>query len=316
MKPYSADLRKRVAAACAAGNNSIGQVAARFSVSLSFVNKLLKRQRTSGAVAALPHRGGPAPLINAAARRPVGGLRGPAARRHTGRVARPTGGQRRPGRGAHHRLAGFAGAGVAAQKKSVHAAERDTPRVNGLRRAFPEARPGQDVTRFKFADETSVNLTYTRRYGRAVGGQRVNQAVPLRNGPNVTIIVALTPQGPEAAMELDGAVNAASFAVYLDQVLGPTLVHGDVVVPDNLRVHKAAGLAELVEKRGARLLFLPPYSPAFTPVERAFSQLKTSLRTAQACTWEALTAAVRDALDWISVGDAIHWFDHCGYHVR
>jgi len=101
----------------------------------------------------------------------------------------------------------------------------------------------------------------------------VNQAVPPRNGPNVTIIAALTPQGLEAVMELDGAANAASFAVYLEQVLGPTLVPGDVVVPDNLRVHKAAGLAELVEKRGARLLFLPPYSPDFTPVELAFSQL-------------------------------------------
>ena len=176
--------------------------------------------------------------------------------------------------------------------------------------------PGYDAARFKFVDETGVNLTYTRRYGRAVGGQRVNQAVPLRNGPNVTVIAALTAQGIEAVMELDGAVNAARFAVYLDQVLGPTLVPGDVVVLDNLRVHKAAGLAELVEKRGARFLFLPPYSPDFTPVELAFSKLKTSLRTAQARTREALTTALQVALDWISEEDAINWFHHCGYHVH
>ncbi len=129
-------------------------------------------------------------------------------------------------------------------------------------------------------DETSVNLTYTRRYGRAPGGQRVDAAVPLHNGPNVTVVAALTPQGLAAVMELDGAVNTASFAVYLDQVLGPALQAGDVVVLDNLRVHKAPGLAELVEARGARLLFLPPYSPDFTPLELAFSKLKTHLRYA------------------------------------
>ena len=185
-----------------------------------------------------------------------------------------------------------------------------------LRRAFLEALPGQDVARFKFVDETSVNLTYTRRYGRAPGGRREDQPVPLRSGPNATVIAALTTQGVEAVMELDGAVNAAALAVYLDQVLGPTLVPGDVVVLDNLRVHKAPGLAELVGKRGTRLLFLPPYSPDFTPVELAFSKLKTFLRTAQARTREALTAAVRAALNWIDENDAQNWFHHCGYHVH
>jgi hypothetical protein len=115
---------------------------------------------------------------------------------------------------------------LAAQKKSLHAAERDTQRVKALRGAFVEAVQVEDFTRFKFVDETSVNLTYTRRYGRAPGGQRVDQAVPLHNGPNVTLIAALTTQGLEAVMELDGAVNAAWFAVYLEQVLVPTLVPG------------------------------------------------------------------------------------------
>ena len=184
------------------------------------------------------------------------------------------------------------------------------------RRAFREALPGQDVARFKFVDETSVNRTYTRRYGRAPGGQRVDQPLPLPNGPNGTVIAALTTRGVEAVMELDGAVNAAAFALYLDQVLGPTRVRGDMVVSDNLRVHKAPGLAELVEKRGARLLFLPPYSPDFTPVEWAFSKLKTFLRTAQTRIRAALTAAVRAALDWIGEEDAQNRFHHCGYHVN
>ncbi|QKG53327.1 transposase [Hymenobacter sp. BRD67] len=89
-----------------------------------------------------------------------------------------------------------------------------------------------------------------------------------------------------------------------------------MVVLDNWPVHKADGLAELVEARGARLLYLPPYSPDFTPIELAFSKLKTHLRTAAARTCEALKAALDAALAWITADDAQNWFDHCGYHVH
>jgi len=205
---------------------------------------------------------------------------------------------------------------LAAKKKSVHAAERDTERVVALRAAFVEAMQHEDFTRFKFVDETSTNLTYCRRYARAAGGQRAGQATPLHGGPNVTLVAALTPQGLQAAMSVSGAVNGEVFAAYLGQVLGPTLVAGDVVVLDNLPAHKVAGLAELVEARGARLLYLPPYSPDFNPIELAFGKLKTWLRTAQARTREALEAVIQAATDWITEHDAKNWFDHCGYHVH
>ena len=188
--------------------------------------------------------------------------------------------------------------------------------MRALRREFIEAIQHEDVTRFKFVDETSVNLTYTRRYGRAPGGQRVEAAVPLHNGPNVTVVAVLSAQGVEAVMEVEGAINTASFIVYLEQVLGAALQPGDVVVLDNLKVHKAAGLAELVEARGARLLYLPPYSPDFTPIELAFSKLKTYLRSAAARTREALKTALDAALAWLTADDAQNWFDHCGYHVH
>ena len=147
--------------------------------------------------------------------------------------------------------------------------------MRGLRAAFVEAVQTEDFTRFKFVDETSTNLTYGRRIARAESGQRAHQATPLHSGPNVTRVAALTPNGLQAAMTVSGAINGDVFAAYLDQVLGPTLVPGDVVVLDNLPAHKVTGLAELVEARGARLLYLPPYSPDFHPIELAFSKLRT-----------------------------------------
>ena len=132
----------------------------------------------------------------------------------------------------------------------------------------------------------------------------------------MTLVAALTPSGLQAAMTGSGAVNGDVFAAYLDQVLGPTLVPSDVVVPDNLPAHKVLGLAELVAPRGARLLYLLPYSPDFNPIELAFSKLKTGLRTAQARTREALEAVILDAANWITERDAKNWFDHCGYHVH
>ena len=205
---------------------------------------------------------------------------------------------------------------MAAKKKSVHAAERDTDRVRALRAAYLEALQTEDFTRFKFVDETSTNLTYCRRYARAEGGQRAHQATPLHGGPNVTLVAALTPNGLQAAMTVSGAVNGNVFAAYLQQVLGPTREPGDVVVLDNLPAHKVAGLAELVEARGARLLYLPPYSPDFNPIELAFSKLKTWLRTAQARTRDALEAVIQTATEWVTEADAKNWFDHCGYHVH
>ncbi len=179
-----------------------------------------------------------------------------------------------------------------------------------------EAIQEEDVTHFVFVDETSTNLTYCRRYGRAPAGRRVDQAVPLHNGPNVTLIAALTPDGLGALLTVNGAVNGDVFAAYLDQVLGPTLQPGDVVVLDNLTVHKVDGLDEIAQKYGARLRYLPPYSPDFNPIELAFSKLKTWLRTTKARTCDLLEEAIQAAAEWINEQDAKNWFDHCGYHVH
>ena len=140
--------------------------------------------------------------------------------------------------------------------------------------------------------------------------------MPLHGGPNVTLIAALTPDGLGALMSVDGAVNGDVFTAYLDQMLGPTLRAGDVVVLYNLSGHKGDGLDETVQKYGARLRYLPPYSPDFNPIERALSKLKTGLRTAQARTRETLEAVIQTATDWIMARDAKNWSDHFGYHVH
>lgn len=173
-----------------------------------------------------------------------------------------------------------------------------------------------DVARFHFLDETGLRLDNARTHARAVGGARVGQAVPLKRGPSLTLIGALSVRGLEAVQVLAGALNQRRFAFYVTQCLAPTLRPGDVVVLDNLAVHKLDGVREWLAERGVEMLFLPPYSPDFTPVEQAWSKLKTKLRTAQARTQQALEEAISAAVGWITSADARNWFDHCGYHTQ
>ena len=176
------------------------------------------------------------------------------------------------------------------------------------------ARP--DVARFHFLDETALRLDYTRRYARAPGGQRVGGAVPLTRGRSLTLIGALSVNGLGAVQVLEGALTQYRFAWYITQCLAPTLQAGDVLVLDNASAHKLDGVSQWLAERGVEMLFLPPYSPDLTPVEQAWSKLKTTLRAAQARTWPALAQALAEAIDWITSTDACAWFNHCGYHVK
>jgi transposase len=155
----------------------------------------------------------------------------------------------------------------------------------------------------------------TRRFGRAPRGERVIGAVPQNSGANLTTIAALGLHGIEAVMTSEGATDAEVFHAYAEQVLGPTLRPGDIVVLDNLSAHKTTAIREVIAGRGAQLLYLPPYSPDLAPIEQAWSKIKTCLRTAKARTREALELAIRQALTTITAADAHGWFRHCGYTV-
>lgn len=144
----------------------------------------------------------------------------------------------------------------------------------------------------------------------------MGQAVPLKRGPSLTLIGTLSAQGLGAVQFFEGALNYERFALYVSRFLAPTLRRGDVLVLDNLSVHKIGGLREWLAERGVQVLFLPPYSPDFSPIEQAWSKLKTALRTAQARSRQALEEAIQAAVGWITSADAQHWFDHCGYHVQ
>jgi transposase len=175
---------------------------------------------------------------------------------------------------------------------------------------------GFDPARFVFVDESSANVTLTPRYGRAPKGVRAQGVAPRNYRHNTTLVAALTPAGLQAPMTLAGPLDSDAFAVYVQQILAPSLQPGQVVILDNLSVHKRADIRTRIEQAGSMLVFLPAYSPDFSPIEQAFSKLKTALRRAQARTQEALEAAIAEALAAISATDAVHWFRHAGYHLN
>jgi len=169
------------------------------------------------------------------------------------------------------------------------------------------------VPRLKFIDEMGAHLGMTRLYGRAAPGERVIEATPGYSGTHYTIVATLGWNSVTAPWVLDGPMDTAAFETYLAQVLAPTLQVGDIVVLDNLSAHKAESIRQVVEARGARLEFLPPYSSDFNPIELCWSKVKTALRTAKARTLDALLKALMAALESVSLQDIHAWFAHCGY---
>lgn len=172
-----------------------------------------------------------------------------------------------------------------------------------------------DPKRLVFVDECSTNIALTRLYARAPNGERAYGKAPRNWGKNVTLIASMSSEGVGAAMSVEGATDGTAFEIYVKHFLAPTLKAGQIVVMDNLKVHKMKRVRDLVEGAGAEVLFLPPYSPDFSPIEEAFSKIKGILRHAGARTHEALLHATGQALDAVSARDAAGWFGHCDYDV-
>ena len=164
-----------------------------------------------------------------------------------------------------------------------------------------------------FMDETGVNIGMTRLYARAPRGQRAIGRAPRNRGKNITLLGAMGIDGIIAAMTIEGAIAKEAFQVYVNQVLVPQLRPGQVVIMDNLAVHKVKGMREAIESKGAQLLYLPPYSPDLSPIEECWSKLKQWLRSQGKRDREALEEAIAQGLKRVTETDAKGWFTHSGY---
>lgn len=199
-------------------------------------------------------------------------------------------------------------AGFASEKKSIHAAERDTE-ANRQRRAAYLARIGPiDPERLIYLDESGVSTQMTRRCGRVQGSRRLREAVPAGDWKTLTLLGALSAKGIVAAMTVEAATDREVFLTYLDEVLCPKLKPGDVVVMDNLSTHKVEEVRQRIENTKAELIYLPPYSPDLNPIEKAWSKLKQLLGSSRARSVKALDEAIERLLPKITDENAQAWF--------
>ena len=185
-------------------------------------------------------------------------------------------------------LAAGAEARSAAEKKSLHATERDTKENQRRRAEFLERIRSIPPERLIYLDESGVTTSMTRLRARCLGGARIHEATPGGPWKILTILGAMSTRGMIATMTIEEATDTDIFLAYLDEVLCPALRPGDVVVMDNLSAHKVQGVQQRIEAAGAEVLYLPPYSPDLNPIEKAWSKLKQLLRSARAPTKEAL----------------------------
>jgi transposase len=170
--------------------------------------------------------------------------------------------------------------------------------------------------RFVFVDECSSNTSLAPLYGWAPKGERARQKAARNWGKNITLLSSISKKwGMGASLVVEGSTNGTVFQTYLEDVLLPTLKRGQVVVMDNLSAHKGERVRDLIEGKGCELIYLPPYSPDFNPIEQAFSKLKSYLREACARSQKTLMEVIGQALSTITASDAEGFFEHCGYRA-
>ncbi|WP_244639150.1 IS630 family transposase [Bosea sp. ANAM02] len=205
------------------------------------------------------------------------------------------------------------GRGWTFKKKTAHALEQERPDVLKRRRDWFEAQPDLDPRRLVFIDETGLSTKMARLRGRAPRGERCRAGIPHGHWKTTTFAGALRLDGMTAPFVYDGAMNGVVFLAYVEQVLVPTLKPGDIVVMDNLPAHKPAGVREAIERAGATLSFLPPYSPDMNPIENAFAKLKALLRARAERSIGALWDAVGAVVDLFSPTECVNFFKAAGY---
>lgn len=198
--------------------------------------------------------------------------------------------------------------GISVEKKSLHASERDTEINQARRQTYLERIASIPEEQLIFLDESGVSTQMTRLYARCCDGSRICESTPQGCWKVLTILGAISTRGIIASMTIEAATDKEIFLAYLDHVLCPALRPGDVVVMDNLSSHKSKEVRQRIEQAGAKLLYLPPYSPDLNPIEKAWAKLKQLLRSTQARTAEALQQAISRLLPSITAQNAQAWF--------
>ena len=195
----------------------------------------------------------------------------------------------------------------------VHASEQKRPDIKLQHEKWKEISETLDVSKLVFLDESGVNINLTRRYGRAIGKERVHDYAPLNTPKSTTMLSSIRMDGSMIHKEFSGAVNREHFLDYVTNSLTPSLHSGDIVVMDNLRTHKVDGVQQAIQSVGAQVLYLPPYSPDFNPIEMLWSKIKSILRKWKARTLSQLHSSIPKAYSLISLSNILAWFREAGY---
>lgn len=305
-RPHASDDVRERALATVEDGHRVVDVAVMYRVDPSTVRRWRRQQRRTGSCHTLSRAGRPRRIPRGSARS-RGGLPGCDARR----TLRAMAGDTRRGYQCAHNGAGAPSARAHAQKKTLIAREQDAVARAAWRSEMATVDPGRLI----FRDETSTPTTLTPLRGRSPRGQRVVGRVPRGRWTAVTLLATLTASGFGPGLQVNGALDREAFDVFVPEGLVPTLRPGDVVVLDNLSVHQSLRARQAVEAAGARLVFLPPYSPDFNPIEQAFAKLKQGLRAAGARTTETVMAATQELYPRITATDARGYYHHAGYFL-
>jgi transposase len=307
MKAYSQDLRERIVQSVDEGKTQ-AETAQLFKVSLKTVERYIRQRREKGHLLPKPIPGRP-PIKRAALqaklqpqleKKPDATLQ-----EHCEAFEAETGNKV----SISTMSRAIDGLKWTVKKKTLQASERKEED----REVWREQTKDIDASKYRFIDEMGSNLSLTRLYARAPKGKRAYGTIVRKRGKNVTIITDLSLRGLGEVFMIDGAANGDIFEAYIEQILVPSLNPGEIVIMDNCSIHKRQKVRELVEARHCQLWFLPAYSPDLSPVEEAFSKIKTILRGIGARTREYLQEAIQHAIALVTANDATGWFRHSGY---
>lgn len=197
----------------------------------------------------------------------------------------------------------------------MFADEQRRPDVAAARRRWQDTQPLHDARGYVFIDESGVTTDLLRRYGRSPRGVRLRDYAPYGHWQTHTVVAGLRVEGLTATAVFDGPIDNPTFLAYVEQVLVPTLRPGDVVVLDNLTMHHHPEVQVAIERVGASLRFLPPYSPDLNPIEQAFAKLKAFLRAARPRNFDQVVELVGIALPLFAPQECRNFIRHCGYRV-